>query len=261
MLEAETEKATTHTDCKQCIWATIDEKGNQTGCVASRLDKFRNAGAWVDKESPEDSHYQIDRICNLHRTKEWSHHDEDFDGTYLTKAAEEIKTTFGIVIYDSEETHEKLEQTISSIRDTTYDKTRVRIVISATGHKKAIYQYLRIVDSLKEDGFNVELILNASFSPKRLIETEAFGRCADLDYLAACNSGTTIASNTLSRVEEDLNGKLEKVITFSQNSLFGRVDFIMKSIARSEYLKHNDFQKMIDSVKELCIQNKMHREL
>lgn len=269
MSETKTEATALHTDCRHCIWAITDKSGNQTDCLASRIDKFRNVGAWVDKESPEDTHYQIDRVCNLHRTEDWFHYDEDFeeatlfkkDDLYLTKASNEIKTTFGIVIYDSEETHEKLEQTVSSIEDTTYDKTKINIVISATGRKERVHEYIRIVESLKADGFSVELILNSDFSPKNLRDFEAFNRCANYDYLAACDSGATIAAGTLSRIEETLNGNLEKVVTFSQNSLFGRVDFVMKSIASSEYLKYNDFQKMIESVKELCIENKMHREL
>lgn len=269
MSETKTETTALHTDCRHCLWATTDKSGNQTDCLASRLDKFRNVGAWVDKESPEDTHYQIDRVCNLHRTEDWFHYDEDFeeatpfkkDDLYLTKASNEIKTTFGIVIYDSEETHEKLEQTASSIADTTYDRTKINIVISATGHKQKIYEYLRIVESLKTDGFSVELILNSDFSPKNLRDFEAFNRCSNYDYLAACESGSTISSSTLSRIEQTLNGNLEKIVTFSYDSLFGKVDFVMKSIASSEYLKYNDFQKMIGSVKELCIQNKMHREL
>lgn len=269
MSETKTETTALHTDCKQCIWAITDKNGNQTDCLASRLDKFKKVGAWVGKESPEDTHYQIDRVCNLHRTEDWFYYDEDFeeatlfkkDDLYLTKASNEIKTTFGIVIYDSEETHEKLEQTVLSIADTTYDKTKINIIISATGHKKKIYEYLRIVESLKTDGFSVELILNSDFSPKDLRDFEAFNKCANYDYLAACESGSTISSSTLSRIEETLNGNLEKIVTFSQNSLFGKVDFVMKSIASSEYLKYNDFQKMIDAVKELCIENKMHREL
>lgn len=264
-----TETSTLHTDCKECIWAMTDDNGDQTGCLANRLDIFRNIGAWVGKESQEDTHYQIDRICNLHRTKDWSHYDEDFeeeplfnkDDLYLTKASNEIATTFGIVIYDAKKTHEQLEQTIDSIRNTTYDKTKVQIVIAATGHKKNISEYLRVVESLKEDGFNIELILNSGISPKSLIDFEAFNRCANCNYLAACDSGSTIATSTLSRIEACLNRGLEKVITFSQNSLFGKVDFIMKTVARSEYLKHNDFHKMLDSVKELCVENKMHREL
>jgi hypothetical protein len=261
VLETKTETPTLHTDCKQCIWATTDENGNQTACLANRIDKFRDIGAWIGKESPEDTHYQIDRVCNLHRTKEWSHYDEDLDDAYVAKASNEIKTTFGIVIYDSEETHEKLEQTTSSLSDTTYDKTKVNIIISATGHKQKIYEYLRIVESLKVEGFNVEIILNSGFSPKDLRDFEAFNRCANYDYLAACDSGSTIGSSTLSRIDQTLNVNLEKIVTFSYNSLFGKVDFVMKSIASSEYLKYNDFQKMLDSVKELCIKNKMHREL
>ena len=269
MSETKTEAITLHTDCKQCIWATTDKNGNQTDCLANRLDKFKKVGAWVGKESPGDTHYQIDRVCNLLRAENWSHYDEDFeeatlfkkDDLYLTKASNEIKTTFGIVIYDSEETHEKLEQTASSIADTTYDRTKINIVISATGRKERVHEYIRIVESLKADGFSVELIINSDFSPKNLRDFEAFNKCANYNYLASCDSGATIASDTLSRIDQTLNGNLEKVVTFSQNSLFGRVDFIMKSIASSEYLKHNDFQKMIDSVKELCIENKMHREL
>ena len=269
MSETKVETPNLHTDCKHCIWALKDSKNNQKGCLADRLHKFRKAGAWVDKESPEDTHYQIDRVCNLHRTEEWSNYDEDFedatlfdkDDLYLTKASDEIKTTFGIVIYDTEDTHEKLEQTVFSIADTTYDKTRIKIVISATGRKQKVYEYIRIVESLKTDGFNVELIMNSNLSPKELRDFEAFNKCSSYTYLAACDSGATMASSTLSRIEEILNGKLEKVMTFSQNSLFGRVDFIMKSTARSEYLKYNDFQKMLASVKELCVENKMHREL
>lgn len=246
-----------------------DKNGDQTGCLANRLDTFRNIGCWVGKGSQEDTHYQIDRICNLHRTKEWSHYDENFeeetlfnkDDLYLTKASNEIKTTFGIVIYDNEEAHEKLERTMSSLSDTTYDKTKINVVISSTGRREKIYEYLRIVESLKADGFNVQLILNSDFSPKNLKDFEAFSKCANCSYLGACDSGATIASSTLSRIEQTLNENLEKVITFSQDSLFGRVDFVMKSIASSEYLKYNDFQRMLNSIKELCIQNKMHREL
>lgn len=266
MSETKTEATTLHTDCRHCLWAIEDKKDDQKGCLANRLNTFRKAGLGVKKT---DGYYQIDRICNLHRTKDWSHYDEDFedanlfdkDDLYLTKASNEIKTTFGIVIYDSEKTHEKLEQTASSIADTTYDKTKINIVISATERKEGVHEYIRIVESLKADGFSVELILNSDFSPKNLRDFEAFNRCANYDYLAACDSGATIAAGTLSRIEETLNGNLEKVVTFSQNSLFGRVDFVMKSIASSEYLKYNDFQKMLDSVKELCIENKMHREL
>jgi len=257
------------TDCRHCIWALTDKEGNQKGCLAGRLDRFREAGAWVGKESSEDTHYQIERVCNLHRTEEWSNYDEDFedatlfdkDDLYLTKASDEIKTTFGIVIYDTEDTHEKLEQTAFSIADTTYDKTRIKIVISAIGRKQNVYEYIRIVESLKTDGFNVELIMNSNLSPKELRDFEAFNKCSSYTHLAACDSGATMASSTLSRIEEVLNGKLEKVMTFSQNSLFGRVDFIMKSIARSEYLKYNDFHKMLIEVKKLSSENKMHRDL
>jgi hypothetical protein len=257
------------TDCQYCIWALKDKEGNQKGCLAGRLDRFREAGAWVGKESPEDTHCQIDRICNLHRTEEWSHYDEDFeeatlfdkDDLYLTKATDEIKTTFGIVIYDGDETHENLEQTIDSIRHTKYDKTKIQIVIAATGRKKNIYEYLRIVDSLKGDGFNIELILNSAVSPKSLIDFEAFDTCVSSAYFAVCNSGATIVTSTLSRIEACLNGRVEKVMTFSQNSLFGKVDFIMKTVVRSEYLKYNDFHKMLIEVKKLSSENKMHRDL
>ena len=257
------------TDCQHCIWALTDKEGNQKGCLAGRLDRFREAGAWVGKESPEDTHYQVEGVCNLHRTTEWSHYDEDFeestlfdkDDLYLTKASDEIKTTFGIVIYDGDETHENLEQTIDSIRHTTYDKTKIQIVIAATGHKKNIYEYLRIVDSLKGNGFNIELILNSEASPKSLIDFKAFDGCVSSAYFAVCNSGATIATSTLSRIEDHLNGKVEKVMTFSQNSLFGIVDFIMKTVVRSEYLKYNDFHKMLISIKRLSSENKMHRDL
>jgi len=257
-----------NTSCEHCIWALKDKKGDQTGCLPLRLDKFRKSGAKVTK-GLDQPYYCIDRVCNLHRTKEWPHYDEDFeeatlfkkDDLYLTKASNEIATTFGIVIYDDEETHEKLEQTMSSIGDTTHNKTKIRIVISATKHKKDVHEYIRIVESFKEDGFSIELILNSGTSPKNLRDFEAFNKCANCTYLAACDSGATIASSTLSRIENYLNGQVEKVITFSQNSLFGRVDFIMKSIASSEYLKYNDFQKMLTSIKKLCVKNKMHREL
>ena len=105
------------------------------------------------------------------------------------------------------------------------------------------------------------MILNSDASPKNLRDFEAFNKCSSCAYLAACDSGATFSSSTLSRIDTALNGTLAKVVTFSQNSLFGKVDFITRSIASSEYLKYNDFQKMLTSVKELCIDNKMHREL
>ena len=268
-------KPTTH--CKHCVFAIKNAEGDkQIGCLSNRISVFKDNGTSVVTTTDDDeSYYTIGGLCNLFRDEKWKHYKEAKDvglfkreDIYLHKAKEEICTSFGIIIYDNEESCEKLKSTIDSIRSsyllagcTDYPKNKIKIVISATGQKNDFPEYIQLVESCVSEGWKIELVLNSKESPKHVRDFDAFNKCAHLNYLAYCDSGASLASSTLERINSALNYRMEKVITFSQSSLFGPVNFIMKSIASSEYLKYNDFQKMFEDIKSQCIRKDMHREL
>ena len=265
------------TNCKHCVFAIKSAKGNnQIGCLPDRISAFKDSGTSVVRTTDDDeSYYTIGGLCNLFRDEKWKHYEEakdaglfDRDDIYLHKAKEEICTSFGIIIYDNENDCGKLKHTIDSIRSayllagaTDYPKNKIKIVVSSIGQKNDFPEYIQLVESCVSEGWEIELVLNSKESPKHVRDFDAFNKCAHLNYLAHCDSGASLASSTLARINSSLNYKMEKVITFSQNSLFGPVNFIMKSIASSEYLKYNDFQKMFENIKSQCIDKSMHKEL
>ncbi len=266
-LDVSENRPTTH--CKHCVFAVKNSDGDeQIGCLSDRISAFKKSGTSVVTTTEDNqSYYTVGGLCNLFRDESWKHYEEaknvglfDREDIYLSKAKQEISTSFGFVIYDSEEECEKLKQTVHSV-GLSYPKNKVKIVISATGRKKNIADYIELVESFIQKGWKIELVINSEESPKHVRDLDAFGKCAHLDYLAYCDSGAILTESTLEKINSALNYKLEKIITFSQKSLFGPISFIMKSIASSEYLEHNDFQKMFENVKDQCLSNNMHKEL
>jgi len=264
------------TNCKHCIFAIKDSSDSkQTGCLANRISIFReNGSSVVETVNDNESYYTIHELCNLFRDESWKHYEDasnvqlfDREEIYLQKAKEEIAMSFGIVIYDDEEECEKLKQTIESIKSsvlyhsTGYPKNNIRIVVSVSDQKKNLKDYYELLEPSMNEGWDLCLVFNSKESPKNTRDFDAFKKCTNVNYFAYCDSGAVLASSTLGKINSSLNHKLEKIITFSQGSLFGPVNFVMKKVATSQYLKHKNFQNMFEQIKSECVKNKMHKEL
>jgi hypothetical protein len=258
------------TNCKNCVFSVkTPDNTKQIGCLAHRISKFRESGiSVVTTVDNDESYYTIGGLCNLLRDKSWPDYQKakdsnqlDREAVYLYKAKQEIATSFGFVIYDKEKTSDKLKNTINSVISTEYKKNKIKMVVSATGNKDDISEYIKVIEDTKSKGWNIELVLNAAYSPKHIRDFDAFNRCAGFHYLAYCDSGDIVSESTFDRINISLNHDLEKNITFSQSSKSSVVGFVMKRIANMEYLKHNDFHKMFEHIKLKCIEKNMHKEL
>jgi len=263
------------TNCKHCAFSIKDSSDSkQIGCLANRISAFReNGSSVVETVNDNESYYTIHELCNLFRDESWKHYEEasnvqlfDREDIYLHKAKEEITTSFGIVVYDEEEECEKLNQTIESIKSSVlwgseYPMSNIRIVVSISEQKKNLKDYHKLLESSISEGWNLFLVFNSKESPKGTRDFDAFKKCVSVDYFAYCNSGAVLSSSTLGKINSSLNHKLEKIITFSQDSLFGPINFVMKKVATSQYLKYKNFQNMFEQVKSDCVENSMHKEL
>ena len=261
-------RPTTH--CKHCVFSVKrDGSEDQIGCLANRIHGFRNAGTKVVKTTDDDaSYYTVNSLCNLFRDEKWKHYNEaksadllERENVYLEKAYKEVEISFGIIIYDNEATHDKVQQTVDSIVGSEYDPKKIKIIITTKGKKENLYEFVRIVEETKAKGYQIELVCNAPYSTNEVVDFDAFNKCRNYHYFAFCESGAVIASSTLGRINDHLNSFMKKYITFSQGCLFGETNFIMRHVASSEYLKFNDFQVMFESVKKRCQENGMHLEL
>lgn len=227
------------TNCEKCSFA-IFKNDSQIGCKAGRLEKFHDLKKSVEHSENDKKWFILKRFCNMYREKEKS----------VQEARNEVKLSFGIMIYDNFES-DSLES-LDSIKELDYDKDKLKIIF-ITNSQKDISHKASIIQGLINDGFDAQLILNFEES---LFERTAFIKCIGLNYVLKLNTDQKISNDFISKIDKSLNDDLETVLMFEcQNVACFPFWFV-----NQEYLNYNSFDNMIDGLREKTTNANMYKK-
>ena len=238
-------------DCKECVFALWDKKTEtQTGCSANRLDKLvkLNNAQLTTKENT--SYYELKQFCNLYRTSQWVEKQKNPDDT-LSLAREEIKSKFGIVIYDTKNEEDKLSTTLESIKEIDYDPQRIRIIISSYKEKGVQNLVSKVID-MQNNKFSCITSFHCYDDNVALRDYECFSKLYRHSYFVKVKSGSEISKNFFTEIDKSLNDNLERKAIFedTNNGVFA----LPFGVVNKEYLNYNDYALMVDNIKTVAQQ-------
>jgi len=236
-------------DCKNCIFSEWNNE-YQTGCSADRLSKFIEKGKATLKPigvhtDDISTFYELQQFCNLYREDKWKK-DKDSD-KLLDLALKEIKPTFGVVVYDSKEKNNNLNDTLESIKNINYEKKLIKIVISSFS-ERGVQNLVSKVIEMQTEGFQCVMTMHTYNDIESLRDYECFSKLLNYSYFVKIPSGSEISKDVFNDVEISLNHKLEQKALFEdENSNISIVPF---KIVNSEYLNYNSYDLMVQGIKD-----------
>jgi len=100
----------TSTICNNCAFASFTEDGNvQTGCLAGRLEKFRDAGVTVHTARTQGQTYHVidSKTCVYYRNDEWAREvykdefttDEEYDEFMLKTVTSQLDIPYAVLLF------------------------------------------------------------------------------------------------------------------------------------------------------------------
>jgi len=238
--------------CKGCVFAefaTLKDNTNsegfeeytQFGCLAGRIAKFSETDEIIRLYEEDISYFGLKRFCNLYRGDEWLKKNPE---NPLDKAIDESKPTFSIVIFNKKNPKCELEEVVNSILNIDYDLDKINIVISSDYGVLPPSVLVGISDTIHKKGIKNNIVINVPNVDSRIRDFNAFSKCVGYSYILKMNNDCVIPRDMLKNIDISLNNDMEKNILFRHRS----ISCISFPIVNNEYLKHNDFDLMINSI-------------
>ena len=240
------------TNCKNCIFAIYHDK-TQTGCSASRLEKFSKDDV-VEAYDNEKEFYVIKRICNLYRNLSWNNGVADVD-----KAINEILVRYDFIIeVDEESDYNRLDQILS---DFPYKKSCISFSIMHK-HNLDIKYKKNVVALWKKHQIPVSV-----FWEKDVHIHEYLMVSKKTYHVVANNSNLEDSVNALTKLNKRINENLEKILIYKYNNtiLYSNYAYkIQTHKVKSESLlslySAKQYSKIIDGVLELSKELNLYTE-
>ena len=251
-------------DCAGCIFAELEqaENGNdtQTGCSVSRLNE--DCTIIVDT-----GFYKLPRVCNMKRGEDWlkTKCDPKYNEYHATEIArKEVEPTFGIVVYEYDDGQNDIHKTIESIRGADYNKNKITILWSTTEltmRRREIYliDAVKAIQSLKVDGYDAWLSLFKEEDNVTLRDKECFSKLVNRSHWIKIRCGDILPKYALKHVDHSVNEKQETIAIFEDAGQ--TFSIIPASVARLKYLGYNDYDLMVDAIREESHKEGLHTEL
>ena len=251
--------------CKGCVFAEYSEPyaDVQLGCVAGRIDQFKKQDAvQIEKEDGEQV-FMINRLCNLFRDNDWLDKiatESESNSGIVEQAIEEIKPKFAIVIYDRNVEGRDLKKTLDSIIDADYDHDKMFVVINYIPHPGRdnipVERLIHSTNCINSEGIKTSLVLNR-VDEQSTVDYNAFNKCTSATHLVKMDSFSTMPKNMLRDIHKTLNIDMQKIILFRHKS----ISCVSFPVVNSQYLDHNDFDKMLSSIESAAKQVNMTKDL
>jgi hypothetical protein len=212
-MKSQQEEKQYQTNCLDCACA-IYKENKQTGCAVKRLDNFVKRGEARVLTQEDKESYIITRICNAYRSPAWNNGKLDTD--LLLK---EVSQTFGIIIDTNGMTREIADNIYDKIMSSTYDKSKLTIVLSSSIASKNIHNVLHLFHRLinfpvktitmnyVEDSFNlfVRQVMKHTISNSFIYYTSTGIELFDLSLLNTINDLISVQMEKLAVIETDKN--------------------------------------------------------
>lgn len=221
--------------CPSCIFY----KQQDDKCVGSVQQKLSNAAKPVN-------------FCQTHRplNTEFEGEIEDF----FKETLEVTSHKFGIVIFDESDSISNIEDTVQSIIDCDYPKSRIKVVISVEestiksrggpeGH--ALQNYVQYYYTLKRAGIKSEITFHRPNVETEVMETDVFQKLINATHLVNINAGQKIPKDFF-RQSDKKRVDMER-ITLHQDEDTG-ITSLPIFIARNFYFNYTDYRDMVKNL-------------
>ena len=223
--------------CKECVFATVDDKSKQTGCRTGRLDKFIEIGeAYM---SPDSDYYVLPQFCNMMRPKEWAEKIAEHELDEIEVVEDQIVPIIGVCVRDNGEI-EELDETVESLLEIEYESPKLKIVLSSDG-TGSVARLANLITRLQTKWKNSEVIFHLVDITK-VKETEVFQKIAGAPYFIYINAGQKVHKDFLNTINESLNEKLERIVVFEKDGVCA----VRGSVMRQCYLDFEDYNKALE---------------
>lgn len=230
------------TNCEKCCFAKF-EGNKQIGCSANRLEKFQALDKAIEHSENEKTWFLLKRFCNMYREEKVT----------IDDAYNKIKCKFGIAIFDHDE--ESLDTAIESCKNINYDRSKFFVVISSKHYKKFGKRFTQ-VNELKNLEIKTYLLTSLEKAENDYLEHEAFSKLVGCSHLIKINHDQEIPKDFLDKINNSINDELETILLHEKNN----IKCIPFWLANSEYLSYNNYNLMIDAIKQKSIDNLMYRK-
>lgn len=267
-------------DCKQCIFAQYGQELNvltgmpanpssadmQIGCGCDRLYTFEDRNeAYRTVGKP---YYQLTKFCNMYRTDDWrtevqKKYAEEFDTpnhSFLEDLVDiaryEVKPLFGVAVWDvNEGSFEDLENTTLNLMNIDYPRNKIKVMIS-TFTTRGVNKVSDLVNRLQVDIKNSAATFHM-VEDRKIRDTDIFKKLVEASFFVLIKSGATLPSGLFNRIDESVNDDLEKVCMWEGDGY----TVINKRVATSLYLQFNDYEKMVDHIRELSNKQGVYQKI
>ena len=233
-------------NCSGCMFAEWKEK-DQVGCVAGRLSTLIELDK-ATKTKGAVSFYELHQFCNLYRPNKPADDNQVDKKSELDLAVEQAKPQFGIIIYD--EIENDLNKTLDSIQNIDYNKDLIKILISSPVEKGIRYLVTK-VNEMKQKDYDCVTKIH-SVNNRLLRDKECFSSIS-CTYFIKLGSGDEISEDFLNNIDLSLNTHLDQIVLFEDRD--ANVSAVPFGIVSSEYLKYNDYDLMVQEIKNVAIEN------
>lgn len=151
------------------------------------------------------------------------------------------QVTFGIVI-ESNSSEQDLKQTLESIKNVCYPKSKLHIVISAKDKLLHPQILLNELEDIKQHGIKSSSIVVYADGPKEVIDKDTFYSImtANRDYIIKINAGQCIDNDYFNFVHENDNLGYTVIEDINNDTVA-----IHYSTVNSSYLDFNDYDLMV----------------
>jgi len=227
------------TNCEKCAYA-VYENNSQIGCEANRLNKFKKLDKAIIHTEDEKSWYLLKRFCNLYR--------EEYQD--LDEAKKKTALTFGIIVYDHDDYSSDIA--IESLKKINYTKGKYKIVISSKHNKNAskLFNYVNYFNKIEDVRCDLFIELD-----NELVDYNACRTCSMCNFIVKINHDAMLPKNFLKKINESINEKLEVNMLYETNGVSAMPFWYINN----NYNSYNNFDKMIDDLREESINANMYK--
>ena len=228
------------TNCKECLFA-IYNKDTQTGCMANRIDMFRNTprgDVVIEAYDGEKEFYVIDGLCNYFRPPKWNDGQPD-----LEKAQQESQTKFTVLIHADKITKETLSSTTTSIKEIDYPKDKISIIIShdielATEKRQMVRKMYDFFVSELDIQSNINVYLDHK---RQYYEALRKAHCV---YFISTQMHEKIPKNTMKEIDNRLNQQGVRAVVFN-NGNTKVISYYVFLTRFADYKDYDEFESVV----------------
>lgn len=245
-------------DCKDCIFAEYGQvkrpmmPDGQIGCACDRLDTFLdNNEAYL---AAGGSYYELTKFCNMYRNEEW--HSEHNYGDEVAIAREEVMPLFGIAVWDTPTgTMSDLEKTTMSLTQVEYPREKMKVVLS-TFNARGVHDVVHLVNRLQGDIRNSSAIFHL-VDDRRNKDTEVFKKLVEATFFVHIKSGSVLPEDLFELIDKSMNEDLERVCMWEGEGF----TVIHKKVVTGLYLQFDDYDKMVDHIREIAKEQNVYQKV